>query len=113
MLFLGAGLYQLSPFKDLCLRRCRSPAEFLSAYWRKGTRGAFVMGGVHGAFCVGCCWLLMALLFFGGVMNLFWVALIGVFVLLEKIVPRGQVFARVSGVALLLFAAYLAAASFS
>jgi predicted metal-binding membrane protein len=113
VLFLAAGLYQLSPFKDLCLRRCRSPAEFLSTYWRKGTRGAFVMGAVHGAFCVGCCWLLMALLFFGGVMNLAWVALIGVFVLLEKILPRGQLFARASGAALLAFAAYLAAAPFS
>jgi predicted metal-binding membrane protein len=104
-----AGVYQLTPLKNFCLLHCRSPAEFLSAHWRTGSAGAWWMGVVHGAFCVGCCWLLMGLLFFAGVMNLLWVAALGVFVLLEKLVPRGEWLARASGVLLLVFAAYLLA----
>ncbi|HJR71297.1 MAG TPA: DUF2182 domain-containing protein [Gammaproteobacteria bacterium] len=103
-----AGVYQLTPLKHVCLRRCRSPAEFLSSHWRPNTSGAVRMGIEHGLFCVGCCWLLMGLLFVVGVMNLFWVAAIAAFVLLEKIVPHGEAVARVSGVALLAFAVYLA-----
>jgi len=107
LLLVLAGIYQLSPLKNVCLRRCRLPAEFLSAHWRQGTCGALLMGTEHGAFCVGCCWLLMGLLFIGGVMNLLWVAGIGVFVLLEKLMPRGEWLARASGVAMLAFAGYL------
>jgi predicted metal-binding membrane protein len=106
-----AGAYQLTPLKNLCLRQCRSPAEFLSAHWRAGSAGAWRMGVAHGAFCVGCCWLLMALLFFAGVMNLLWLAALGAFVLLEKLVPRGEWVARASGVLLLGLAAYLLATS--
>ena len=106
-----AGVYQLAPLKNLCLRHCRSPAEFLSAHWRAGSAGAWRMGIEHGAFCVGCCWLLMGLLFFAGVMNLLWVAALGVFVLVEKLVPRGEWLARASGVLLIAFAAYLLATS--
>jgi predicted metal-binding membrane protein len=106
-----AGVYQLTPLKNLCLRHCRSPAEFLSSHWRAGSAGAWRMGVIHGAFCVGCCWLLMGLLFFAGVMNLLWVAALGVFVLLEKLVPRGEWLARASGLLLLVFAAYLLATS--
>ncbi len=102
-----AGIYQLTPLKNVCLRHCRAPAEYLSSHWRRGTAGAFRMGIEHGAYCVGCCWLLMALLFVVGVMNLLWVAAIAVFVLLEKLVPRGELVARASGVALLAFAVYL------
>jgi predicted metal-binding membrane protein len=102
-----AGIYQLTPLKNVCLRHCRAPAEFLSAHWRRGTAGAFRMGVEHGAYCVGCCWLLMGLLFVVGVMNLLWVAAIAAFVLLEKLVPRGELVARASGVALLAFAVYL------
>jgi predicted metal-binding membrane protein len=102
-----AGIYQLTPLKNLCLRHCRSPAEFLSSHWRAGSAGAFGMGVAHGAFCVGCCWLLMGLLFFAGVMNLLWVAALGVLVLLEKLVPRGEWLARASGVLLIALAAYL------
>ena len=103
-----AGLYELTPLKNVCLRHCRSPAEFLSSHWRPNTSGALGMGVEHGIYCIGCCWLLMGLLFVVGVMNLFWVAAIAVFVLLEKIVPRGEAVARASGIALLAFAAYLA-----
>jgi len=106
-----AGLYQLAPLQSVCLRHCRSPAEFLSSHWRAGSAGAWRMGVEHGTFCVGCCWLLMALLLFAGVMSLLWIAALGVFVLLEKLVPRGEWLARASGVLLLGFAAYLLATS--
>lgn len=100
-LFGAAGLYQLSPIKDVCLRHCRSPAEFLSMHQRRGLAGAFVMGAHHGLYCVGCCWLLMALLFTGGVMNLVWVAALAILVLFEKLLPYGYWLARASGIAML------------
>ena len=102
-----AGVYQLTPLKDVCLRRCRSPAEFLSGHWRPGNAGALRMGVDHGAYCVGCCWLLMGLLFVVGVMNLLWVAAIAAFVLIEKLLPHGETTAKASGLVLLLLAAYL------
>jgi predicted metal-binding membrane protein len=102
------GVYELTPLKTVCLRHCRSPAEFLSSHWRRGNAGALRMGVVHGSYCVACCWLLMALLFAVGVMNFVWVAAIAVLVLLEKLAPRGELIARISGVLLLLLAAYLA-----
>jgi predicted metal-binding membrane protein len=107
LLVAAAGVYQLTPLKNVCLRKCRSPAEFLSAHWRRHTSGALRMGIEHGAYCVGCCWLLMGLLFAVGVMNLFWVAALAVFVLLEKLAPRGELLARASGLALIVFAVYL------
>jgi predicted metal-binding membrane protein len=100
-LLVAAGLYQWSPAKDVCLDHCRAPAMFFAAHWRPGTWGAFRMGLSHGAFCLGCCWMLMGLLFFGGVMNLLWVAGITLFVLLEKLVPRGDRVARAAGAVLI------------
>ena len=104
-----AGIYQLTPLKKVCLRRCRSPAEFLSSHWRAGSLGAARMGVAHGLYCVGCCWLLMGLLFVAGIMNLLCVAAIAVFVLIEKLLPHGEATARIGGVVLLAIAAYLAA----
>lgn len=103
-----AGVYQLTPLKSVCLRRCRSPAEFLSSHWRPGSAGALRLGLEHGLYCVGCCWVLMGLLFVVGVMNLVWVAAIAAFVLIEKLVPYGETTAKVGGAVLLLAAAYLA-----
>ncbi len=94
---LAAGIYQLSPAKNACLRHCRSPLDFLARHWRTGRRGTLVLGLHHGLYCVGCCWLLMALLFVAGVMNLAWVAVIGALVLLEKVVPRVAVVASGGG----------------
>jgi predicted metal-binding membrane protein len=88
-LLVAAGLYQLTPFKDACLEHCRSPAHFIAEHWRPGAVGAVRLGSEHGAYCLGCCWVLMGLLFFGGVMNLLWIAAITLFVLLEKAVPYG------------------------
>jgi predicted metal-binding membrane protein len=101
-LLIAAGIYQLTPFKNACLRNCRAPAHFLSRYWRTGNLGAFRMGLRLGAYCVGCCWILMGLLFVGGVMNLLWIAAIAIFVLLEKTIPFGDVSGRVAGAAMIL-----------
>jgi predicted metal-binding membrane protein len=99
-ILLAAGLYQLTPLKQACLRRCRSPVEFVTTHWRPGLAGAFRMGLAHGAYCVGCCWFLMALLFVGGVMNPFWIGAIALYVLAEKLIPRGHLLSRVSGLLL-------------
>jgi predicted metal-binding membrane protein len=94
---LLAGLYQLTPAKQACLRHCRSPLQFLMGHWRSGRWGAFRMGVEHGAFCLGCCWGLMALLFFGGIMNLYWIAGLALLVLLEKTLPAGATLGRILG----------------
>ena len=93
-LLVAAGLYQITPLKDLCVRRCQAPIFFITQHWRPGTGGAFRMGLRHGAYCAGCCWILMGLLFVVGVMNLLWVAAITVFVLLEKLTPVGGLTGR-------------------
>jgi predicted metal-binding membrane protein len=96
-LLLAAGAYQFTPLKTACLDSCRSPIEFLSRHWRSGARGAFRVGLVHGAYCVGCCWALMLLLFAGGVMNLLWVAGLSVIVIIEKLAPWGRRFGYAVG----------------
>ena len=101
----AAGVYQLSPLKQACLAQCRSPAQFLTRYWRPGRAGAFLLGVRHGAFCVGCCWLLMALLFVGGVMNLLWIAALTAVVLVEKLAPAGDRVGKVLGGVLIAWAA--------
>ena len=100
-LLLVAGVYQLTPIKHACLRTCQSPLVFLLSRWRSGLSGAFVMGLKHGAYCVGCCWALMLLLFAGGVMNLIVIAALTAFVALEKLAPFGMYGARISGVMLI------------
>jgi predicted metal-binding membrane protein len=90
VLFAAAGIYQLTPLKNACLKHCQSPLQFISHHWRKGRFGPLRMGIEHGAYCTGCCWVLMALLFTLGVMNLLWVAALTVFVLLEKVVRLGD-----------------------
>jgi predicted metal-binding membrane protein len=106
-LLVAAGLYQWVPLKGACLSHCRSPLGFFSTEWREGWWGALAMGMRHGSFCVGCCWLLMALLFVAGVMNLLWVAAIAAFVLIEKLLPRGDWLGRVVGAALMLWGVLL------
>jgi predicted metal-binding membrane protein len=99
-ILLAAGVFQWTPLKHACLAHCRSPLGFLMTGWREGRRGAFLMGFKHGAYCTGCCWVLMALLFVAGVMNLWWVALIAVLVLVEKVAPQGLWIGRIAGAAL-------------
>jgi predicted metal-binding membrane protein len=96
-LLIVAGLFQFTPFKRVCLQYCRSPAEFLTRHWRPGVAGGFHLGWVHGLYCLGCCWALMMLLFVGGVMNLWWIGALTVFVLLEKVAPFGAWGGRLSG----------------
>lgn len=105
-LLIAAGLYQLSPLKTACLKHCRAPAAFLSAHWRPGLSGAWRMGLLHGAYCVGCCAVLMLLLFVGGVMNLVWIAALTLFVAFEKFAPFGETVAK--AMAAILVAAGLA-----
>ncbi|HYD13077.1 MAG TPA: DUF2182 domain-containing protein [Allosphingosinicella sp.] len=100
-LLVAAGLYQLSPAKSACLSRCRSPAEFLSRHYRPGRAGALRLGLIHGAWCAGCCWLLMTLLFVGGVMNLAWIAALTLLVAAEKLLPHGRAVALIGGLVLL------------
>lgn len=100
-ILIAAGLWQLTPIKAACLRHCRSPISFLSGHYRPGKMGAFRMGLAHGAYCLGCCWFLMALLFFGGVMNLYWIAGLALFVLVEKTMPYGHWVGRAAGVGLM------------
>jgi predicted metal-binding membrane protein len=87
---LVAAAYELTPLKDACLGRCRSPLGFLMGSWRDGLRGGFTMGARHGAWCVGCCWALMAALFALGVMSLAWMAFVAALIALEKTVPFGR-----------------------
>ncbi|RWM75943.1 MAG: DUF2182 domain-containing protein [Mesorhizobium sp.] len=101
IVLIAAGLYQLSPLKNACLSHCRAPTAFLARHWRPHAVGALRLGALHGAFCVGCCWMLMALLFVGGIMNLVWIAALAILVLVEKAFPAGQWVGRAAGIALI------------
>jgi predicted metal-binding membrane protein len=99
---VGAGLYQLSPVKAACLDHCRGPVEALTRHRRTGHAAAFRMGLVHGRYCLGCCWALMALLFVGGVMNIWWIAAITAYVAVEKLAPGGKNVSRIMAAALII-----------
>ncbi|MAQ86164.1 MAG: hypothetical protein CMH12_23710 [Maritimibacter sp.] len=100
VVLIAAGAFQFTPLKDSCLSQCRSPAKFLSERHRPGLRGALVMGLEHGTYCLGCCWGLMALLFVGGIMNLYWIVGLAALVALEKLTPHGRLISRIAGAAL-------------
>jgi predicted metal-binding membrane protein len=95
--------------KHACLRHCRSPVEFVARYWRPGTGGAFRMGLQHGLFCLGCCWVLMVLLFYAGIMNLWWIGGLALYVALEKLAPAGYRVGRYTGGLLILWGAWVLA----
>lgn len=97
-----AGLYQFTPLKHACLRQCQAPAAFLSHHWQTGAGGALTMGLRHGTFCLGCCWALMALLFVGGVMNLYWIAGLALLIAVEKFALFDRATTAVTGVGLIL-----------
>ncbi|HXT68268.1 MAG TPA: DUF2182 domain-containing protein [Vicinamibacterales bacterium] len=101
-ILIVAGIYQLTPSKRACLTHCQSPLGFLMSHWRNGRAGALRMGIAHGAYCVGCCWALMCVLFVVGVMNLAWVAVLTIFVVVEKIGPAGLIATRVAGGAMII-----------
>jgi predicted metal-binding membrane protein len=112
LLLLVAGAFQWSSLKYNCLTHCRSPLSFLLTEWREGRRGALAMGLKHGAYCVGCCWAIMALMVVAGAMNLLWTAVLAGYMLLEKVIPRGQEVGRVVGVAFLVAGAWMLWGSF-
>jgi predicted metal-binding membrane protein len=107
---LAAGLYELTPLKQVCLRHCRGPLHLVLHGWRDGRTGALRMGVEHGAFCVGCCWGLMVALFALGVMSLFWMAVIAAVIFVEKLLPAGETFSRVFAVALVAAGIWVGAA---
>jgi predicted metal-binding membrane protein len=100
-LFVAAALYEWSPLKNRCLALCQSPLGFIAGHWRPGFGGALRMGLAHGGYCLGCCWVLMLLLFAGGVMNMLWVAALTVLVLLQKILPGGKRVSQATGLVML------------
>ena len=107
---IAAGLYQLTPLKDLCLSKCRTPISFLMTSWREGTAGALRMGLVHGAYCLGCCWLLFVILFPLGIMNIAAMALVTLVIFAEKSLPWGRATARAAAAALTAYGAVVVAA---
>lgn len=102
-LLAAAGLWQFTPLKRACLKHCRSPLDFLTRHRHNGNIGGTLTGIRHGAYCLGCCWFLMALLFVGGVMNLFWIAALAIYVWMEKALPRGDGIRRITGAGLLIW----------
>ena len=106
-LLIAAGIFQWTPIKNSCLSNCCSPLNFLMTGWREGKGGAFMMGLKHGLYCAGCCWFLMLLLFVAGVMNIWWIALITMLVLIEKVVPRGLLLGKIAGVLFVLWGAWM------
>ena len=113
IVLIGAGLYQWTPLKDVCLTQCQTPFQFLMRHggFRGDLPGCLLLGLRHGLYCVGCCWVLMALLFVGGVMNVLWIALLALLVLLEKLTPFGRWVARVAGVACIVAGAWMVLSS--
>jgi predicted metal-binding membrane protein len=112
ILLCVAGFYQWSNLKHACLRFCRNPFNFLMGNWREGGTGALYMGLKHGLLCTGCCWALMALMFVGGVMNLLWMVVITAIILIEKVAPKGDRFAKIAGVAMITGGIYFIAVNF-
>lgn len=101
-LLIAAGVYQLTPLKDTCLKHCQSPIGFISQHFKKGYAGASRMGLHHGFYCLGCCWILMSLLFVAGVMNLLWILTITLYVMLEKLLPASRYITNVAGLLLII-----------
>ncbi len=106
-LLLIAGVFQWSRLKYACLTQCRTPLGFLMSEWREGQKGALVMGLRHGTYCLGCCWILMGLLFVLGVMNLLWIAALAGVVLIEKVAPAGRQVSRLTGLLLVAWGAWM------
>ena len=107
IIFLGAGLFQFTPLKQTCLKHCRNPINFLLLHWKEGKRGALKMGIENGYYCLGCCWLLMVLLFAAGIMNLLWIAVIAAFVFVEKLTSSIKWIPYCAGVFLMVYGIFL------
>src|SRR2546423_73966 len=108
---VAAGLYELTPLKEVCLRHCRGPIHFVHAGWRDGSAGALRMGSEHGLYCVGCCSGLMLALFALGVMSLAWMAVIAFLIFVQKVLPLGDRLAPVVSVAFVALATWVVASA--
>lgn len=102
-----AGIFQFTPLKQTCLKYCRTPLDFIQRHWKEGKKGALGMGIENGFYCLGCCWMLMVLLFVAGIMNLLWIALIALFVLIEKVSPQIKWIPYAAGIALIAYGCLL------
>lgn len=107
LLLISAGVYQFTSVKYACLKNCQSPLGFIWGNWRYGKQGALSMGLKHGLYCIGCCWVLMILLFLVGIMNILWIAVISIFIFIEKIIARGRLLSYFSGSILVLWGLWL------
>jgi predicted metal-binding membrane protein len=101
IILISAGVFQFTPLKHKCLNHCRTPIHFIHSNWKEGKKGALIMGAENGMYCLGCCWILMILLFVSGIMNLLWIALIALFVLIEKVLPAAKLISFIAGVVLI------------
>jgi predicted metal-binding membrane protein len=114
IILIAAGVYQWTPLKEFCLAQCQTPLLFLQRHggFQRSSAGSLRLGARHGLYCIGCCWVLMALLFVVGVMNLLWIAALASFILLEKIIPAGRLMSRLAGACLVLIGIALSAGLF-
>ncbi|MCW3106577.1 MAG: metal-binding protein [Segetibacter sp.] len=103
IILIAAGVFQFTPLKQTCLNFCKSPLQFIYSHWKDGKKGAVAMGIRNGTYCVGCCWVLMVLLFVSGVMNILWVALITLFVLIEKVTAKSKWISLTAGSVLIIY----------
>jgi predicted metal-binding membrane protein len=106
-LLLAAGFYQMSPLKAACLQKCQAPLMFFARDWQAGSIGALRMGLAHGVYCLGCCWVLMGLLFYGGVMEPLWILGLAVYVAIEKLIPVNNRLSRFTGSLLVAWGAWV------
>lgn len=109
LILIATGLYQLTPFRGACLQSCRAPIDFFARFWSPGAAGAWKMGLRHGLFCLGCCCMLMALLFYGGVMNLYWIIGLASYVLIENFFARSLLVSRLASALLIMWGAIVLA----
>jgi predicted metal-binding membrane protein len=113
LVLIAAGFYQWTPLKDACLSQCQAPLHFIQRHggFRRDAAGSLALGARHGAYCVGCCWALMVLLFVGGVMNVLWISTLAILLLAEKVIPAGRLISRMSGAGFIAAGAWLLAAA--
>lgn len=109
VLMLIAGAYQFTPLKDACLKHCRHPLHYLLQHWKPGLSGAFPVGARHGLYCFGCCVAFMGLMFVFGAMNIWWMAAIAAYFLAEKILPKAELFGKLTGIVLTIAGGYVLA----
>lgn len=113
VLLVAAGIYQFTPLKNACLKHCQSPFFYIAHHWKNGGHGAFRMGVQHGIYCAGCCWVLMLLLFYGGVMEITWIVGLALYVAMEKLIPPRFHVDRVAGCALVIWGIWVLAGNIS